>query len=85
MVSDNKIFSCFPYIGLCKTCDPWEGHFWPQGNNLNKLGRGSLDDTSYQISRHCGFRQEDFFQVSHFIRLCKTCDPGAEPLLAPWA
>ena len=35
--------------------------FWPQGYNLNKLGRGSLDDASYQISRPCGFRQEDFF------------------------
>ena len=19
--------SCFPYKGLCKTCDPWAGHF----------------------------------------------------------
>ena len=24
-------------------------HFWPQGYNLNKLGRGSLGDASYQI------------------------------------
>ena len=22
------------------------GHFWPQGHNLNKLGRGSLGDAS---------------------------------------
>ena len=27
------------------------GHFWPQGQNLNKLGRGPLDDAMYQISR----------------------------------
>ena len=23
-VSEKKIFSCFPYISLCKTCDPWD-------------------------------------------------------------
>ena len=23
--SDKKIFSCFPYISLCKTCDPGVG------------------------------------------------------------
>ena len=27
----------------------WD-HFWLQGHNLNKLGRGSLDDATYQIS-----------------------------------
>ena len=27
------------------------GHFWPQGLNLNNLGRGLLDNTTYQISR----------------------------------
>ena len=25
--------------------------FWPQGHNLNKLGRGLLGDAKYQISR----------------------------------
>ena len=56
----------------------WEGHFWPQVFNLNKLGRGSLGDASHQISnikyqssRPCGFRQEDFFHVSPYINLCK--------------
>ena len=63
MVSDKKIFSCFPYIGLCKACDPLGGHFWRQGYDLNKLGRGSQGDASYQISRPCGFRQEDFIMV----------------------
>ena len=43
MVSDKKIFSCFPYI--CKICDA-QGrcHFWPQGHNLYKLGKGPLGD-----------------------------------------
>ena len=45
-VSD-KIFSWFPYISLCKTCDPAWGHFSPQGDNLNKLGRGLLGDATY--------------------------------------
>ena len=49
---------------------PGPGHFWPQGHNLNKLGRGQLGDvihTNYQDSRPNGFRQEDFFMFS----LCK--------------
>ena len=33
----------FPYISLCKTCDPRDGAiFGPQGHNLNKLGRGPV-------------------------------------------
>ena len=43
--SDKKIFSCFPYISLCKTCDPLVRHAY----NLNKLGRGPLGDATYQI------------------------------------
>ena len=27
------------------------GHFWPQGYNLNKLGRSPLSDATYQISK----------------------------------
>ena len=45
VVSDKKIFSHFSYISLCKTIvTPGRGHFWPQGYNLNKLGRGLLGD-----------------------------------------
>ena len=52
VVSDTKIYSCFPHLSLCKTCDPpGAGPFWPQEHNLYKLGRGPLDDASYQISR----------------------------------
>ena len=47
-------------------------HFWPQGHNLNKIGRGPLDDATYQISRPCGFRQEDF-QGFHFENLFLAC------------
>ena len=47
---NNSIFT-FPYISLCKTCDPGQGHFWPQGQGLNKLSRGPLDNASYLILR----------------------------------
>ena len=46
VVSDKKIFSWFPYSSLFKTCKPWGKSIWPQGYNLNKLGRGSLDDAT---------------------------------------
>ena len=38
--------SMLPYISLCKTCDPCEAIFGPQEHNLNKRGRGPLDDAS---------------------------------------
>ena len=45
MVSDKKIFSFFPQISLCQTCDPQgQGKIWPEGDNLNKLGRVPLGD-----------------------------------------
>ena len=59
VVSDKKIF-CFPYISLCKTCDP-QGR---PSHNLNKLGRDLLGDATYQGAMPCGFRQEDFFMCS---------------------
>ena len=33
-------FACFPYISLCKTCDPQGGAISAPANSLNKLGRG---------------------------------------------
>ena len=41
-----------------------QGKAWPKGQNLNQLGRGPLDGATFQISRPCGFRQEDFFMLS---------------------
>ena len=39
LVISDKMFSCFPDMTLCKTCDPQGGAlFWSQGHNLNKLG-----------------------------------------------
>ena len=35
---------------LCGMWPPGLVHFWPQGHNLNKLGRGPLADATYQIT-----------------------------------
>ena len=52
MVSDRKIFQCFPYISKFLNMLPQgRGKFWPQEGHLNKHGTGSLGDDSYQISR----------------------------------
>ena len=49
LVVSYKIF--FTLSGY-KTCNPLgRANNWPQGHNLNKLGRGPLDDATYQISR----------------------------------
>ena len=59
VVSDKKVFSCFPYISLFKTFDPGAGPFWSEGHNLNKLGRGPLGDAKYQQSRLLGHMVSD--------------------------
>ena len=48
----QEYFFMFPPISAyVKHANPGAGHFLPQGYYLNKLGRGLLDDASYQISR----------------------------------
>ena len=44
----EDFFHVAPYISQCETCDPRASYFWPQGYNLNKIGRGLLDDATYQ-------------------------------------
>ena len=81
----EDFFYIFPYISLCKTCDPAANLFWPQGYNLNKLGRGPLGDATYQISRLWALwfqRRRFFFNVFPYISLWKQCDPGAGPFSA---
>ena len=55
---------------------PGRGHFWPKGLNLKKLGKGPLDGATYQISlsRHCGFRQEEFLKFSSRKSIFSLCD-----------
>ena len=54
------------------------GHFGP-GHNLNKLGRGSLGDATYQNIKTPSLMVSDkkFFHVFPYVDLCKTCDSGA--------
>ena len=58
---------------------PGQDNFWPKGHNLNKLGRGSLGDATYQITRLYAlwFQTRRFFHVFPYISLCITCDPEA--------
>ena len=58
------------------------GHFWPQGYNLNNLGRGLLGEAMYQISMVRDF----WFQIRRFLKvfsicLSKTCRPWVGPFL----
>ena len=47
----EDFFMFLPILAYVKHLTMGLGHFWPHGYNLNKLGRGPLDDTTYQISR----------------------------------
>ena len=81
MVSDKKIFSCFHYIFLCKTYDPRAEPFLAPGalHVFEKLGRDTLGGVTYKIylgSRHCGFRQEEFFHVFPLQAYVKHLTPG---------
>ena len=87
VVSEKKIFTCFPYIKLYKTCDPRGGTiFDPRDIIWNKLVEVYLVmlNTKYQGSRLCGFRQEDFFTFP-YISICKTCDPLGGAISSPRA
>ena len=47
----EDFFTFLPIKAYVKPVTPGRGHFWPQGYNLDKLGRGILDGTTYQIAR----------------------------------
>ena len=44
-------FMFLPILVYVKHVTPRQGHFWPQGHNLNELGRGPQGDATYQISK----------------------------------
>ena len=65
-VVSDKIFSCFPYIiSLYKTCDQGVGPILASGHNLNKLGKDSLDDATYPLSRLKAL----WFQTRRFLKV----------------
>ena len=51
MGATGSMPSGFRENNLYKTVKYERDHFWPEGHKLNKLGRGLLDDDTYQISR----------------------------------
>ena len=68
VVSDKKIFSCFPYIDLFKTCNPEAGPFLAQAVKLNKLGRGPPGDATYLV-----FLDKKIFSHFPYISPYKIC------------
>ena len=49
----EDFFIVFPIQAYVKHVNPGASQFWPQGYNLNKLGRGSLDDATTNIKALC--------------------------------
>ena len=69
VVSDKKIYHVSLYEPMLNMGSPWRGHFWPQEQNLNKLGRGPPNIN--------GFREEDskvFISEIYF----SLCDLGMQ-------
>ena len=64
---------------------PEWGHYGPQGNNMNNLGRGPLGEAMYQISKALAF----CFQTRRFLKFfpirvyVEHLTPGAGPFLTP--
>ena len=45
------VFMFLPILAYVKHVTPWDRPFLARVYNLNKLGRGPLGNTTYQISR----------------------------------
>ena len=71
---------------------PGRGHFWPQGYNLNKLGKCSPGDATYQnLYKYINIKalglmvsDKKIFYGSPYISLCKTCDTRSGATFGPW-
>ena len=62
---------------------PGWGHFLPQGNNLDNLGRGPLGEAMYQISKAWAlcFKTRRFFKFFPIWIYEKQVAQGAGPFL----
>ena len=49
-----------------------QGHFWPQADNLNKLGRGPLGDATYQNIKALGFVVSEKKILENLFSACVT-------------
>ena len=79
----KDFYNVFPIYAYVNNVNPGWGHFWPQGNNLNKLGRGQLSDATYQLSKLSvvGFSDKKIFPCFTYISLCNTYDPWGGAIL----
>ena len=65
-VSEKKYSEVFIPSSYAQTCDPLEwGKFWAKGHHMNKLGRGALGKSTYQISKLHAFQ----FQRGRILKL----------------
>ena len=64
---------------------PGRDHFWPKSYNLNNLGKGLLDEATYQISKTWAFwfQSRRFLKVFPMLVYVKYVDPWAGIFLAP--
>ena len=63
---------------------PGRSHFWPQGYNLNNLGRSPLDEVTYQRPGPSGLVKK-IFKGFPYVSLCKTCCPLSRAIFGPRA
>ena len=63
------------------------GQFWPQVHHMNKFGRGSLGDATYQISKLYvfQFQRRRILKFSFFVPMFQLVTPWAGPVLTPGA
>ena len=82
---NQEDFKGFPYIRPYKHVVPGRGHFWPKGYNLNNLGRGLLDEATYQISKTWAFwfQSRRFLKVFLMLVYLKHVCPWAGPIFTP--
>ena len=59
----------FYHISLCKTYDTGRVHFWPQGHDLSKLGRGPRGDGYISNIKTLGNMVSDKKIFSCFINI----------------
>ena len=83
--SFEEDFLSFPYISLCKKCDPWGGANLEPRDMIYAILVGvhkTMLHAKYLSSRVYTLFEEDFLSFP-YISLCKICDPWGGANLDP--
>ena len=83
--SFEEDFLSFPYISLCKKCDPWGGANLEPRDIIYAILVGvhkTMLHAKYLSSRVYTLLEEDFLSFP-YISLCKKCDPWGGANLEP--